>query len=261
MKVSRQLEASPTSSLRWAKTFAIVNLSRDEEKQKVLIIKQKKREIKTMKKVNLNNKEENNKKENIMTISRKTENEYVKALDERIKIAKTKNVSAANEKKMQNMKHMLSSERLCTLLRNAKVNSSAFLRAIYASEKVVKFATQAIAFDATKLNENTHAIFKTAINCAKNNVEFTKDDACASISKDLKIDENKKAYIFRRNIIQQVSTIAAQSQTSLDALKTLNIISENAKKKNVFDVNLDSDLTKALCKNFEIDLNAIAEAA
>ena len=35
MKVSRQLEASPTSSLRWAKTFAIVNLSRDEEKKRL----------------------------------------------------------------------------------------------------------------------------------------------------------------------------------------------------------------------------------
>lgn len=211
-----------------------------------------------MTKSKLNNKNESNKKEQILTVARTTENEYVKALKERIQIAKTKNVSASNEKKMNNMLLMLSSERLCTLLRNAKVNSSAFLRAIYASEKVVKFATQAIAFDATKLNENTRAIFTTAINCAKNNVEFTKDDACASISKDLKIDENKKAYIFRRNIIQQVSTIAAQSQTSLDALKTLHIISDNAQKKNVYDVNLKNELTKALCKNFNIDLNAKA---
>jgi len=209
-------------------------------------------------KLNKENNKENNKKETILKVARTIENEYVKAIDERLQLALAKNVCAANEKKMQNMKRMLSSERLCNLLRDAKVDANAFSRAIYASEKVVKFATQAIAFDATKLNENTQAIFKTAINCAKNNVEFTKDDACASISKDLNVDENKKAYVFRRNIIQQVSTIAAQSQTSLDALKTLHIISDNAQKKNVYDVNLDSELTKALCKNFNIDLNAKA---
>lgn len=42
MKVSRQLEASPRCLLRWAKTFAIVNLSKDKEKQNNLIVKETK---------------------------------------------------------------------------------------------------------------------------------------------------------------------------------------------------------------------------
>ena len=183
-------------------------------------------------------------------------NEYVTVLNERIVEAKKKNACASNIKKLNQLAAMLSSEKLSTFLRNTKVDKSVFSRAIYATEKVVKFAMQALAFDAHYLNENTYAIFRTAINCAKNNVEFTKEDARASISKDIKISDEKKALVYRRNLIQDVATIAAQSQTSLDALKSLNIIRENTEKRNVYNVNLDCDITKQLCKNFDIDLNA-----
>lgn len=186
----------------------------------------------------------------------KMSNVYSEAMFARFQTALAKNCSASNEKKMRKLCTMLDNERLATLLETSNVDASRFDRAIYANEKVIKFASQAVALNAKDLNENTYAIFRTAINCARHNVALTKTMIEASISRDVKVDDADKHLVFQRSIIQTAETIAAQSQTSTDALVTLNVIEARADMKNAYSVNL-SALTLALCDAFKIDATVI----
>ena len=179
-------------------------------------------------------------------------NVYHNAIVARLAIAIENDCSASNEKKMRKLAAMLANEKLAAMLEDANVNADRFTRAIYACEKVVKFASQAIALSAKDLNENTHAIFKTAINCYRHNIALTQAMIEASISRDVAIDDNVKHVVYRRSIIQTAETIAAQSQTSRDALLTLNIIEARADMKNAYSVNLTA-LAQALCDAFKID--------
>ena len=179
-------------------------------------------------------------------------NAYHTALVSRIATAKEKNCSASNEKKLNKLASMLSNNELASMLADAKIDAERFTRAIYACEKVVKFASQAIKRDASNLNENTYAIFRTAINAYRANVALTQAMIEASISRDVDVADEHKSIVFRRNIIQTSETIAAQSQTSRDALVTLKIIEARSDAKNTFDVKM-TKLAKALCKSFELE--------
>ena len=179
-------------------------------------------------------------------------NVYVKALDARIIEAIRKNSSSTNITKLDNMRKKCANDAFATLLASSNVDADRLSRAIYASEKVTKFAYIAIDSTADKLNENTYAIFRTAINCKRENVALTRSMIDASISRSVSVTDDVKHVVYQRNATQDEKTIAAQSQTSLDALKTLNIISESKTLKNVFDVNL-TDLSIALCNKFAIE--------
>lgn len=179
-------------------------------------------------------------------------NVYHNAIVARLATALENNCSASNEKKMRKLATMLANEKLASMLEDASVDAERFTRAIYACEKVVKFASQAIALNAKDLNENTYAIFRTAILCYRNDVTLTQAMIEASISKDVNISDDLTAFVYRRNIIQTAETIAAQTQTSRDALLTLNIIEARADMKNAYSVNLTA-LAQALCDAFKID--------
>lgn len=187
-------------------------------------------------------------------------NVYFAAMTERLNVAIANECSASNEKKLRKLCAMLASDKLAALLASSNIDASRFDRAIYANEKVVKFASQAVAMNAKDLNENTYAIFRTAINCARHNVALTKAMIEASISRDAKVDDANKHIVFQRSIIQTAETIAAQSQTSTDALLTLNIIEARADMKSAYTVNLNA-LTLALCDAFKIDASIIEEEA
>ncbi len=183
-------------------------------------------------------------------------NVYHSAIVARLATALQNNCSASNEKKMRKLANMLSNERLATMLEDANVDAERFTRAIYACEKVVKFASQAIALNAKDLNENTYAIFRTAINCYKHDIALTQSMIEASISKDLSVDDSVKHVVYVRNIIQTSETVQAQSQTSRDALLTLNIIEARADMKNAYSVNLTA-LAQALCDAFKVDATKV----
>jgi hypothetical protein len=183
-------------------------------------------------------------------------NVYQNAIVARLETALTNNCSASNEKKMRKLAQMLANERLADMLVDANVDAERFTRAIYACEKVVKFASQAIALNAKDLNENTYAIFRTAINCYKHDIALTQAMIEASISKDYTVDDTVKHVVFVRNIIQTSETVQAQTQTSRDALLTLNIIEARADMKNAYTVNL-TKLAQALCDAFKLDTSKI----
>lgn len=179
-------------------------------------------------------------------------NVYHNAIVARLATALENDCSSSNEKKLRKLAAMLANERLAAMLADANVDAERFARAIYACEKVVKFASQSVALNAKDLNENTYAIFRTAINCYKHDISLTQAMIEASISKDLNVADEHVAIVYRRNIIQTAETIAAQSQTSRDALLTLNIIEARSDMKNAYSVNLTA-LAQALCDAFKLD--------
>jgi hypothetical protein len=179
-------------------------------------------------------------------------NEYHSAIVARLSIALTNDCSASNEKKMRKLATMLANEKLADMLAEASVDPDRLSRAIYACEKVVKFASQAVALNAKDLNENTYAIFRTALLCYRNDAPLTQAMIEASISRDLTVDDSLTHLVYRRAIIQTPETIAAQSQTSRDALLTLNIIEARADMRNAYTVNLTS-LAQALADAFKLD--------
>jgi len=189
-----------------------------------------------------------------------TSNAYVAAMQARIEQARQKNASLSNLKKLQHMLQALSNETLANLLKSSNVDANVFSKSIYASEKVIKFAQQAIAFNANSLNEMTYAIFKSAVAFHNNELEFTKQDACAAISSVVKVDDKRKDAILaktRRNLHFTTETIAAQSQTSLSALKSLNILKDSVERRNAYVLNIN-DLTKKLCENLKVELKEAA---
>lgn len=183
-------------------------------------------------------------------------NVYHNAIIARLATALENNCSASNEKKMRKLSNMLANEKLASMLADANVDAERFTRAIYACEKVVKFASQAIALNAKDLNENTYAIFRTAINCYKHDIALTQSMIEASISKDYTVDDSVKHVVYVRNLIQTSETVQAQTQTSRDALLTLNIIEARADMKNAYSVNLTA-LAQALCDAFKIDATKV----
>lgn len=183
-------------------------------------------------------------------------NVYHSAIVARLATALENNCSASNEKKMRKLSTMLANEKLASLLTDASVDAERFTRAIYACEKVVKFASQAVSLNAKDLNENTYAIFRTAINCYKHDMKLTQTMIEASISRDVAIADEHKHVVFQRSLIQTAETIAAQTQTSKDALLTLNILAVDASAKNAYNVNLTA-LAQALCDAFSIDATKV----
>jgi hypothetical protein len=179
-------------------------------------------------------------------------NVFAASMIARRDLAVKNDCSASNEKKMKKLITMLSNERLADMLTSANVDAERFTRAMYACEKVVKFASQAVALNAKDLNENTYAIFRTAINCYRNDILLTQAMIEASISRDVTVDDAVKHVVYVRNLIQTTETIAAQSQTSRDALLTLNIIKQRHDVKNAYTVELTA-LAQALCDAFKID--------
>jgi hypothetical protein len=179
-------------------------------------------------------------------------NAYVTAFEARIVEATRKNASASNIKKLTKMREACSFQSVVALLDAHEIDADRFSRAIYASEKAVNFVQQAIELNANKLNENTYAIFRTAINCYRHDTVMTKEDARASISRDIVVKDDRKHLVFVRNAIQTVETVNAQHQTSIDALLTLKILTVSNAVKNSYDVHM-TDLAQQLCDNLKID--------
>jgi hypothetical protein len=78
----------------------------------------------------------------------------------------------------------------------------------------------------------------------------------ASLSRSIEVGEDIKHLVYQRSVILDDTTIAAQSQTSRDALETLNIITQRADNKQAYDVKL-TKLARALCKAFNVECTKV----
>lgn len=163
----------------------------------------------------------------------------------------------ANNKKIARFAAMFNNAALCDAMQASEIEATRLTRAIYASEKVVRFANCAFVsvIKERDFDDNTFAMFKTAMNFLKaqetdETIVLTFADLKCAISKYTIADEKKKALIFRRSAAYDVeSTISAQSQTSKDALVTLNIL--QVASRDTFKINRNA-VADALCKKFAI---------
>jgi hypothetical protein len=180
-------------------------------------------------------------------------NEFVEAMSQRIEVAQAKNASAANMKKLHALRAMCANETFAQLLRDSDVSAERLNRAMYASEKVIKFAFNAVrkTVDFADVNENAFAAFKTAMQLHAAKLDMTKRDAEASISKAVKASDDHAAHVFQRNVILSDDTLAAQSQQVVDMLKTLNILHSDAARATRYTITRNA-LADALCKALNI---------
>lgn len=145
--------------------------------------------------------------------------------------------SDKNKQKMQRVAALARKENVIAFLDSSKVSLVRFdKRAMYATEKVIKLVSAVAAqqVNIADFNENAFATIKTALLCsdAKENMLFS--DIEAAMSKDVKLDEKRKAFVYRRNALQSDATVNAQAQQCRDMLKTLNIAREVS--KNTFEI-------------------------
>jgi hypothetical protein len=170
------------------------------------------------------------------TMTTMTTNKFADALSN---VASNRALSVTNQKRMSALALLARRADVAALLETANVDVTRIdARAIYASEKIVKFVA-AIAqaqCSSADFNDNAFATFKTILQKldAKQNVTF--DDLRATISKSVKVKDDTS--IFRRNTILSDATLSAQSQQCRDMLKTLNIVKEVS--KSVFQIDAKS---------------------
>ena len=176
-------------------------------------------------------------------------NAFIAAIDARIEVAAQRESSVTNIKKLQAMRALFASADFAALMIDAQVDAERLMRAIYASEKVVKFAHHAVERIADRVNENAFAAFKTAMQLHAAKLNVTKRDIEASLSKDVAIDDERAKYVYRRNAILDQTTINAQSQQCM--LKTLNILKSDHARATFYEVTRNA-LADKLCEKLNI---------
>jgi hypothetical protein len=181
-----------------------------------------------------------NRKRKEMTIN------YAQEINSRII---SKEISATNAKKMQNVSLIASKASVQALLASCNVSADRFnARAIYATEKTIKACAAVTQEHVTSadFNDNVLATIKTLALCIKAKEKLHKSDIEAAMSKDIKVAETRKAFVYQRNALQSAATVNAQSQQCIDMLRTLNAIREVS--KNVFEIDAKNEFLKLAIK-------------
>lgn len=181
-------------------------------------------------------------------------NAFTTAFASRINTAIAKNSTASNIDRLKRNQEIVSNQAIADLLTSAEVDASRMLRAMYASFKAFEFAALIVDHKHANNEKNTYAIFRSIINCKRAALDFTKNDAICSISRDQIASDDKKDVLFVRSAILDAKTIAAQHQSSLDAFVTLNILKARADKRDTYEINLN-ELAVALAKKLNIEID------
>lgn len=187
-------------------------------------------------------------------------NKYHAALIERIEAAKLDNVREANLTKLQKMRDICAHSEVANMFERCNVDETRFSRAIYASEKAIRFAALIINHKDALNNVMMHAAFRTAINCYRHDAKLYYRDIEQACSASSEVSDERKHLVYKRKTHKATSTTSAQKQSSLDALKTLNIIKACDVEKDAYIVNLN-EIAERLCKLFNIDTTKVAESA
>lgn len=157
-------------------------------------------------------------------------------------------MSLSNIKKSETLLARLKSQKLADLLKSSDVDASVMSRALYASEKLIKFVSLTQSVD--KINENFYAAFRTAMLCADNNVELLDADIDCAVSSAAIVSDERKHLVFQRKRALTTATEDAQSQQCIDVLRSLNIVKLTARarvytvQKNTIAVALETALAE-----------------
>jgi hypothetical protein len=125
---------------------------------------------------------------------------------------------------------------------------------VYSAEKVFKIARASLK--AATLDQYTLHIFKTAHAMLADDVLMTQNDAYAAICAKCATDDAKTKYLSRMLKIVAVSTATTQASSSINALKTFDVLIETRDAMNnvAYKLNTTNATTKKLCKALELAL-------
>lgn len=183
-----------------------------------------------------------------------TNNTFNTAFASRIALASAKNSTSSNVARLKRCNEVVSNQQIEALLTRNNVNAERLMRAMYATFKTVEFVALLADHKHANNEKNMYATLRTLINLKRDNLDFTKADAKASISRDYKTTEDKQNVIFVRSAILDEKTVNAQHQQCIDAFLTLNVIKEHAEKKDTFTIELN-EIAVALAKKLDIDMS------
>lgn len=183
-----------------------------------------------------------------------TNNAFNTAFASRIALASAKNSTSSNVARLKRCNDIVSNQQIEALLTRNNVNAERLMRAMYATFKTVEFVALLADHKHANNEKNMYATLRTLINLKRDDLDFTKADAKASISRDYKTTEDKQNVIFVRSAILDEKTVNAQHQQCIDAFLTLNIIKEHAEKKDTFTIELN-EIAVALAKKLDIDMS------
>lgn len=183
-----------------------------------------------------------------------TNNAFNTAFASRIALASAKNSTSSNVARLKRCNEVVSNQQIEALLTRNNVNAERLMRAMYATFKTVEFVALLADHKHANNEKNMYATLRTLINLKRDDLDFTKADAKASISRDYKTTEDKQNVIFVRSAILDEKTVNAQHQQCIDAFLTLNIIKEHAEKKDTFTIELN-EIAVALAKKLDIDMS------
>jgi hypothetical protein len=180
------------------------------------------------------------------------------AIDQRKSYEAAKCADSDNiQKTLSDIRKSVQHARIVELMYASNVNA-AFINAserstsrynVYAAEKVVNVA-RTLAKVAV-LNHYTKAILRCALALQENDMLLTNDDAHSACSlsvksKDAKRESVLKAHKYAKHVAK--STATTQSSSSLNALKTFNLINETRDAANnvCYRVDTENEIVKTL---------------
>lgn len=125
---------------------------------------------------------------------------------------------------------------------------------VYSAEKVFKIARASLK--AASLDQYTFHILRTAHAMLADDVLMTSQDAYAAICAKCATDEVKTKYLSRMLKIVAVSTATTQASSSINALKTFDVLIETRDAMNnvAYKLNTTNATTKKLCKALDLAL-------
>lgn len=180
---------------------------------------------------------------------------YAISVEKRIafEMSRTESQKAeSNYKKFDASARVCNNEACATLMLASNVNVDFANRSLVANSRVnvytVEKVTNAVSYaaNAALLNQYTFHILKTAIALHAANLKLTRDDA-KNVSTNLRVKliaKERKQYM---NILPKAiadSTVNSQYASSLDALCTLNVLTES--QNNSFTLNTENAIAKIL---------------
>lgn len=136
--------------------------------------------------------------------------------------------SAANKKRAMSLSLLATDARVLNVLTENKIDAQRFVRALYATEKTVKFlriVTRDV-INASEFEKNSFVTIKTALNALEHKAHMTRRDIESAILIDCAIADERKHIVYARKA--KIEAVA-QVQQCYDMLLTMQVAKEVAR--------------------------------
>jgi hypothetical protein len=172
-------------------------------------------------------------------------NAYITAIDARVNENK---LSASNVSRLKSVCKTLADARVLKLLESAKVSTDFAQQNVYAILKLENLLSNAVKLH--KLNDMNKYVLLTAIKCDAASETITVTDCKNACSKSRVVADDRRALTVQNVKHVDEKTVNAQYNSTLNALKALNILKSVAResKETHFAIDAKNAIFKALQK-------------